>query len=30
MQLKFEANNDKEYKIENIWDNMVYTKKSVE
>ena len=26
MQLKFEAGNDKEYKIDSIWNSTVYTK----
>ena len=27
MQLKFEADNDKEYKVDGIWDNVMYIKK---
>ena len=29
MQLKFEAGNNKEYKIDGIWDSAVYAKESV-
>ena len=28
MQLEFEAGNDKEYKIDGIWDSTVYAKES--
>ena len=28
MQLEFEAGNDKEYKVNGIWDSAVYAKKS--
>ena len=29
MQLKFEAGNNKEYKIKGMWDSVVYARKSV-
>ena len=29
LNFKFEAGNDKEYKIKGIWDSTVYTKESV-
>ena len=28
-QLKFKAGNNKKYKIDDIWDNAVYTRKSI-
>ena len=28
MQLKFEASNNKEYKIDDIWDSTVYARES--
>ena len=30
MQLEFEASDNKEYKIDDIWDSAIYAKESVE
>ena len=29
MQLEFEIDDNKKYKVKSIWDNTVYTKKSI-